>query len=63
MVFEIIWWQPQSFYPDNTGTATSYYMDLYSQSGKIEDYNLSFLSLFDRIHQEKYVLEDDKWIS
>ena len=39
-----------------TGTATSYYRDFHSQSGKIKDYTLSFQSLFDNIHQGKYVL-------
>ena len=40
----------------NTRAATSYYMVFYSQSGKIKVYILSFQSLFDDIHQGKYVL-------
>ena len=46
----------QSAHLANTRTATSYYMAFYSQSGKIKVYILSFQSLFDKIHQGKYVL-------
>ena len=46
----------QSAHLANTRTATSYHMAFYSQSDKIKVYILSFQSLFDKIHQGKYVL-------
>ena len=48
--------QKQSAHLAYTRTVGSYYMTFHSQSGKIKVYSLSFQSLFDKIHQGKYVL-------
>ena len=47
--------EPCNSHLANTRAATSYYMAFYSQSGKIKVYILSSQSLFDKIHQGKYV--------